>query len=160
MHIIVTYNRALAKDDRVIFTTETQYNAGQYSDNQNIISKYGIKTCMEDPIPSKLMSSAIDVVLPVLTTLVNQSLSEGSMDGINWSVLDPLLKKAGLDSDTKKNYRPVNNLLFMSKLPERVVGIRLDERRKLAGSILNVKRRVQGNQFGIVSNIFSSFRKF
>ena len=94
---------------------------------QKMISKYGIKTCMEDPIPSKLLSSVIDVVLPVLMSLINKSLSEGSMDGINWSVLDPLLKKVGLDSDTKKNYRPVNNLLYMSKLTERVVSVRLDE---------------------------------
>ena len=82
---------------------------------------------MEDPLPSKLMISAMDVVLPVLIKLVNQSLSEGSMDGVNWSVLDPLLKKPGLDYDAKKNYRPVNNLLYFSKLTERVVSNRLDE---------------------------------
>ena len=43
------------------------------------------------------------------------------------SVIDPLLKKAGLDADTDKNYRPVNNLVFFSKLTERVVKRRLNK---------------------------------
>ena len=47
------------------------------------------------------------------------------MEGVKSSVLDPLLKKAGLDADTKKNYRPVNNLVFFSKLTERIVKKRL-----------------------------------
>ena len=38
------------------------------------------------------------------------------MDGVKESVIDPLLKKAWLDKNVKNNYRPVNNLLFFSKL--------------------------------------------
>ena len=48
------------------------------------------------------------------------------MDGVKSSVIDPLLKKLGLDSDAKKNYRSVNNLMFFSKLIERIVKRRLD----------------------------------
>ena len=94
---------------------------------KKIISQNGVKTCAEDPIPSKLFMSVIDIVLPVITKLVNQSLSEGNIDGVNWSVLDPLLKKHGLDFEMFKNYRPVNNLLFFSKLTERVVSKRMDD---------------------------------
>ena len=36
-------------------------------------------------------------------------------------MIDPLLKKAGLDSEVYKNYRLVNNLVFLSKLAERIV---------------------------------------
>ena len=43
------------------------------------------------------------------------------------SVIDPTIKKAGLDKDTNNNYRPVNNLRFVSKLVERVAKIRKDE---------------------------------
>ena len=57
---------------------------------------------------------------------MNKSLAEGSVEGVNHSVIDPLLKKVGLDTDIKKNYRPVNNLVFFSKLIERVVLKRLD----------------------------------
>ena len=91
-----------------------------------IIKSKGIKTSMEDPIPSQLMHASMDIVLPVITKLINKSLQEGSMEGIKESVLDPLIKKSGLDTEEKKNYRPVNNLLFLSKLVERCVDQQLD----------------------------------
>ena len=91
------------------------------------ISLAGVKTCQEDPIPSQLMQPSLDIVLPILTQLVNKSLSEGSMEGIKESVLDPLLKKTGLDVDEKKNFRPVNNLLYLSKLIEIAVDDQLDK---------------------------------
>ena len=41
------------------------------------------------------------------------------MDGLKDTVITPLLKKAGLDPEVLKNYRPVCNILYMSKLIER-----------------------------------------
>ena len=76
------------------------------------MKKYGIKTSVEDPIPAKLLQSVSDISLPVYAELINKSFSEGTMDSVKSSVIDPLLKKAGLDCDTKKNYRPVNNDVF------------------------------------------------
>ena len=40
--------------------------------------------------------------------------------------MDPLLKKAGLDPEEYKNFRPVNNLLFLSKLIERCADGQVD----------------------------------
>ena len=48
------------------------------------------------------------------------------MNGIKHSEIAPLLKKQGLDADTLKNYRPVNNLVFLSKLIERIVQKRIE----------------------------------
>ena len=93
---------------------------------KKVISEFGIKTSTEDPIPAKFLELVVDEALPTLCNLVNKSLSEGSMDGVKLSVLDPLLKKAGLDVDTKKNFRPVNNLVFFSKITERIVKVRLN----------------------------------
>ena len=95
-------------------------------DLKQIITESGIKTSDQDPIPANLMRIIITEAIPCLTRLVNQSLSEGSIDGVKQSVIDPLLKKSGLDSDILKNYRPVNNLEFFSKLIERVVLKQLD----------------------------------
>jgi len=39
----------------------------------------------------------------------------------------PLLKKPGLDVEILKNYRPVSNSCFLSKLLEKVVASRIDE---------------------------------
>ena len=52
------------------------------------------------------------------------------MESLKSQVIDPLLKKEGLDADIMNNYRPVNNLKFLSKLTERVVKRRLDAHMK------------------------------
>ena len=92
-----------------------------------IIKEKGIKTCIEDPIPSRLLKESLDIAVPILTKLINKSMQEGNVDGIKWSIIAPLLKKAGLDNEVYKNFRPVNNLVFLSKLTERCVDIQLDE---------------------------------
>ena len=93
----------------------------------SLIKEHGLKTSQEDPLPASICKSSLDILIPVLTDLINLSLAEGSIEGAKSSVIDPLLKKAGLDSDVKKNYRPVNKLEFVSKLTERVVHKRLEE---------------------------------
>ncbi len=112
-----------------LFTGErmNEFRLVTVEDVKQIVKQSGIKTSMEDPIPSQVLQQSLDVSLPVLTELINKSLVEGSMKGVKESVIDPLLKKEGLDTDGKKNYRPVNNLLFFSKLVERVVDKQLNE---------------------------------
>ena len=48
------------------------------------------------------------------------------MNGIKHSEIALLLKKLGLDADTLKNYCPVNNLVFLSKLIERILQKRIE----------------------------------
>ena len=91
-----------------------------------LIKEFGLKTSMEDPIPAKVAKSTLDVILPVLVDIINQSMSEGSMEGVKTSIIDPLIKKEGLDPTIYKNYRPVNKLPFVSKITERIVLRRLN----------------------------------
>ena len=42
-------------------------------------------------------------------------------------MLNPLLKKPALDTDEFKNFRPISNLRFMSKITEKVVATQLIE---------------------------------
>ena len=51
--------------------------------------------------------------------LINQSLSSGIFPST--ALIRPLLKKSSLDQESLKNYRPVSNLPFLSKLLERIV---------------------------------------
>ena len=90
-----------------------------------IIKEMGIKTSGEDTLPGSLCKDIIEDLLPYLCDLVNKSLSTGSVEGIKDSVIIPLLKKSGIDSEELKNYRPVTNELYISKLTEKVVTIRL-----------------------------------
>ena len=54
-------------------------------------------------------------------------MATGNFDGLKQAVVKPLIKESGLDSDMLKNYRPISNLQFISKLVERVVLSRLNE---------------------------------
>ena len=74
-----------------------------------------------DPMPTSLVVGCLDVLLPVITRIVNSSLSSGYFPA-EWkeALVSPLLKKAGLDP-VFKNLRPVSNPQFLSKLTERAV---------------------------------------
>ncbi len=78
-----------------------------------------------DPIPTFLLKECLGVLLPVITTIVNLSLSEATMpDDLKEAILYPLLKKLGLDVEILKHFRPVSNLAFISKIIEKVVASR------------------------------------
>ena len=64
-------------------------------------------------------------MLPYMCDLVNKSVTTRSVKGIKDCVIIPLLKKSGLDPEILKNYRPVTNEVFISKLTEKVMSIRL-----------------------------------
>ena len=82
-------------------------------------------TCSLDPIPTKLFTECLDVLLTPITKLINLSLESGCFP-LLWkrALVKPLLKKDGLDP-IFKNYRPVSNLAYASKLVETVVAKQL-----------------------------------
>ena len=82
--------------------------------------------CSLDPVPTKLLKDCIDVLLPILTKIVNLSLANGVMpDCLKKALVIPLVKKLNLSLENLKNFRPVSNLAYLSKLIERVVARRL-----------------------------------
>ena len=87
----------------------------------SIIKKTGTKTSPADPLPSPLIESNLDALLPHLENLVNLSLSTSSFEGLKEAYVVPLLKGSNLDPNNMKNYRPVSLLPFVGKLIERVV---------------------------------------
>lgn len=66
---------------------------------REIVKEFGIKSSVEDPLPAKLIPQVLDILLPVYEVLINKSLAKGNMDSAKCSVIDPLLKKLGLDID-------------------------------------------------------------
>jgi len=79
------------------------------------------KSCILDPKPVTLLSACLDPLLPVITNMVNLSLRTGYFaNAWKTTVVHPLFKKPGLDL-LFKNFRPIRNLQFVSKLTERVV---------------------------------------
>ena len=93
-----------------------------------IVLSYGVSCSSEDPIDVKPLKDNIDLLLPFWLEVVNLSMSTGSMDCLKSAVIIPLLKELDsmVDTEVYKNYRPVSNLIFLSKLIERCVAPRLD----------------------------------
>ena len=83
-------------------------------------------TCLLDPVPSNLLPHCIDSIAPIITRIVNLSLSSGVFSKqLKSALVKPLLKKSNLDPNDLKNYRPISNLSFLSKLLERIIAARL-----------------------------------
>ena len=83
-------------------------------------------TCSTDPFPTRLLMSHLYAIVPILQHIVNLCLTTGDFPiSCKSSIIIPLIKKPGLDREMLKNYRPVSNLSFLSKVIEKVISIRI-----------------------------------
>jgi hypothetical protein len=89
-----------------------------------LIQKSAKKSCALDPMPTSLVVKNLNELLPVMTCMINSSLSLGYFPSAWKSTLvDPRLKKTGQPA-LLSNLRPIiylRPLQFVSKLTERVV---------------------------------------
>ena len=87
----------------------------------SIINRAPSKSCKLDPMPTTLLKVQKNVIAPHIKDIVNTSVVSGRFTrNIKQALLRPLLKKRGLDL-ILNNYRPVSNLVYISKIIERVV---------------------------------------
>jgi len=84
-----------------------------------IVRESSNASCRLDPGPTWLVKSCLDVLAPSITEMVNVSHLSGRVPE-NWktAVVIPPLKKPGLDL-VYKNFCPVSNLSFISKVVEK-----------------------------------------
>ena len=65
-------------------------------------------------------------MMALTTRIINLSLESATVPSdIKHALVTPLLTKTGLDANDIKNYRPISNLSFVSKLLERHVAVDL-----------------------------------
>lgn len=94
---------------------------------RKIIMAAPSKSCELDPMPTFLLKPCLDSLLPLITSIINKCLTESKVpESFKTAIVRPLLKKPGLDKEIMKNYRPVSNLNFLSKVLEKVVGKQLE----------------------------------
>ena len=120
-----------SREDVSIFTAGETSFEGELMSSFNPVSDDELKkiilsckptTCDLDPFPTPLLLECIDAVLPAISCVINDSLSSGVVPAIfKRAVVKPLLKKPSLNQNELKNYRPVSNLPFLSKILERIV---------------------------------------
>ena len=68
------------------------------------------------------LSSIINIILRI----VNLCFSYGDFPAsCKSAIISPLIKKTGLDSEILKNYRPVANLSFISKIIEKAIATQI-----------------------------------
>ena len=89
---------------------------------KTIVQEMPKNSCDLDTIPTSVLYDCLDDIIPILTCIMNKSLSSGTAPQCFKHVLvKPLLKKTSLDPICLKHYRPVSNLPFLSKVLERIV---------------------------------------
>ena len=76
------------------------------------------KCCDLDPIPAHIFKKLVPYIITELTVIVEKSLTEGEF-ATSWktSVTKPLIKLTKLER-VRQSYRPVGNLVFISKIME------------------------------------------
>ena len=91
------------------------------NDVYNLIMNSKKKSSYFDPVPTDLLMKCLDVLLPMITKIINTSLDTGCFpNDRKEAIILPILKKAGLESSFD-NLRPISNLAYISKLIERAV---------------------------------------
>jgi hypothetical protein len=74
-----------------------------------------------DIIPPSVIKSCPCVFSELLAALANRSFAEGKFPtSFKHATVTPLLKKPSLDKNSPSSYRPISNLIFISKILERL----------------------------------------
>ena len=110
----------------------TNFNTIDETKLLKMISASSNASCALDPVPTTLIKSTYsDVLLTFMCNLINKSLLDGVFpSSMKSAQVIPLIKKASLDRNIYKNYRPVSNLSFVSKLIEKTVAAQLTDHLK------------------------------
>jgi hypothetical protein len=91
-----------------------------------IINTMSSATCDLDPIPTNLVKKCIQAFLPIITLIVNMSLNTANVpNDLKKALIIPIIKKLMLDPEILKNYRPISNVPFISKVIEKCVATQL-----------------------------------
>ena len=94
----------------------------------SLISKLNKTTCVLDPFPTKLLMSHLFYIIDIILCIVNLCFSSGVFPtACKSSIIFPLIKKQGLDPEILKNYRPVANLSFISKIIEKAIATQIHD---------------------------------
>ena len=105
----------------------TSFHPVTPEDIRRILRKAPAKSCELDAVPTWLLKQCPELLPQMITAMINLSLVNATVpQAFKKAVVRPLIKKHGLDKECFKNYRPVSNLSFLSKVLERVVAKQLE----------------------------------
>ena len=103
-----------------------EFNHVTSSEIEKLIKSSPTKSCVSDPLPTSILKECLQVLLPAITNIVNLSLSSSTVpQQFKDAVVTPILKKASLNPEILKNYRPVSNLPYISKIVEKAASLQI-----------------------------------
>ncbi|XP_058653551.1 uncharacterized protein LOC131553157 [Onychostoma macrolepis] len=80
--------------------------------------------CHSDVLPSQIFKEVFPALSPVVTAIINNSLTNGIVPAsFKHAIVQPLLKKHHLDQHNLNNYRPISKLSFISKVLEKISSV-------------------------------------
>ena len=102
------------------------FQAASLEEVTSLIQNGKIKTSNIDPLPSANLKANTSILAPILRSIINLSYESSTVPAsMKHAVITPLLKRSGLSADDYSSYRPISNLPYASKLPERHVSAQL-----------------------------------
>ncbi|XP_072041350.1 uncharacterized protein [Amphiura filiformis] len=108
--------------DQSVSCKLSRFKALSEEDVVDLVSNSNAKSCLLDSLPTWYLKQHTSVFIPALTHVINMSLSTGIFPNIlKHAIINPIIKKQSLDPNDLKNYRPVANIPFLSKLIEKHV---------------------------------------
>ena len=122
-----THNSSLPPPD-ITDSVLTELSPVSEEQVEKVIMSGNSKSCILDPIPTTILKSCTKPLLPVITNIVNQSITSSSFPHqFKTANVVPILKKPSLDKNTLSNYRPVSNLPYIGKIIEKIVVAQLTD---------------------------------
>lgn len=92
------------------------------TDLNEVLSILNKKECAQDPIPVNLLYNCLEELKPIILFIVNASLRSGIFpSALKNALVKPDIKNPNGDTNDYKNYRPISNLPFLSKVIEKCV---------------------------------------
>ena len=121
--------------DRCDVPKLTKFHPMSEKEILKIMNKMQTKYCKLNAVPTAILKKLPPYIRESITRIVNLSLTERKFPS-QWKIasIRPLLKKTGLEL-LAKNYRPVSNLSFLSKLVEKCMLSQFNSHCKLNGLI-------------------------
>ena len=97
----------------------------------SLIRKLNKTTCVLDPFPTKLLMSHLSSIIDTILCIVNLCFTSGIFPkSCKSSIIFPFIKNQVLDPKILKNYRPVANLAFYSKMIDKVIATQIHDHLK------------------------------
>ena len=119
---------SVTNDDSRCNVSFSSFESVSFDELKKIIMGAPKSTCKLDPAPTRFIIECLDEYMPFLQHILNLSLQTGIFpDSYKNAHVKPLIKKPTLDPEILKNYRPVSNLPYFSKIIERVVAAQVQQ---------------------------------